>query len=94
MYAASVEAGTIPFEEEILTAIQQLNEHIMITLRTKEGIDLETLERKFGAEKKETILSNSNSFLRQGMLETDTHYLRITKKGRFLADGIAATLFF
>ena len=94
LYAASVEAGTIPFEEEILTAIQQLNEHIMITLRTKEGIDLETLERKFGAEKKETILSNSNSFLRQGMLETDTHYLRITKKGRFLADGIAATLFF
>jgi oxygen-independent coproporphyrinogen III oxidase len=39
LYITSLQKNTIPFEEEILTATQQLNEYIMTSLRTMEGLD-------------------------------------------------------
>ncbi|MEP7253377.1 MAG: radical SAM family heme chaperone HemW, partial [Ginsengibacter sp.] len=41
LYIQSIKNNTIPFEEEILTADQKLNEYVMTALRTIEGIDLE-----------------------------------------------------
>ncbi|MFX6846211.1 hypothetical protein ABTH17_19190, partial [Acinetobacter baumannii] len=40
LYLKSIEQNTLPCEEEVLTPTQQLNENIMIQLRTMEGIDL------------------------------------------------------
>lgn len=94
LYVQSINKDTIPFEEELLTATQQLNETIMIGLRTKEGIHLEALEEKFGKENKQAILDNAAAYINTGMLKTAEGHLRLTKKGKFLADGIAADLFF
>ena len=40
----SIKKNIIPFEEEDLTATQKLNEYIMTSLRTMEGLDLKHIK--------------------------------------------------
>jgi oxygen-independent coproporphyrinogen-3 oxidase len=48
IYIDSIEQGIIPYEKEILTPTQQLNEYIMTSLRTMEGSDLDQVEDTIG----------------------------------------------
>ena len=45
IYIDSINKGIIPCEKEILTLTQKLNEYIMTSLRTIEGLDLDHIER-------------------------------------------------
>ena len=94
LYIQSIANNTIPFEEEQLTPTQQLNEFIMISLRTVEGIDMNKLEEKFGTGKLQALKENAATFIKEGLLLNDGSFLKLTPKGKFLADGIAAELFF
>lgn len=94
LYLQSLEQNTIPSEEEILTPTQQLNEYIMISLRTMEGIDLYKIEKDFGFAQKWELSANAASFIKDGLLIADERFLKLSSKGKFLADGIAAELFF
>ena len=94
LYQKSIENNLLPYEEETLTPTQQLNEYIMISLRTIEGIDLKMVEDRFGQAKRDTINSLAETFMSQQLLTNNNHHLVLTKKGKFLADGIAADLFF
>ena len=80
----------IPFEKEVLTRIQQLNEYIMTSLRTMEGLHLERLVEK----ERETIELSSRKYIEQGLMKKENDYLVLTREGKLLADGIAADLFF
>lgn len=42
-YIASLNNGVIPFEKEELTPVQKINEYIMISLRTSEGLNLDRI---------------------------------------------------
>ena len=93
LYIQSLQQGTIPFEEEILTETQQLNEYIMTSLRTTEGISFETLGSRF------SILENqfrgkAGKFMESGLMLQKDASLILTKEGKLLADGIAAALFY
>ncbi len=94
LYQKSIENNTLPFEEEILTVTQQLNEYIMISLRTMEGIDTSLVANRFGQDKKDTIYQTAQPFLNEQLLKEEGEHLILTKKGKFLADGIASDLFF
>ena len=48
LYIKSIENGMVPFEIEMLTETQQLNEYIMTSMRTSEGISLHTISVKWG----------------------------------------------
>ncbi|MBC7866360.1 MAG: radical SAM family heme chaperone HemW [Gloeobacteraceae cyanobacterium ES-bin-316] len=93
LYIKSIEQNNIPFEEEILTATQQLNEYIMISLRTAEGLDIKKVEREFGEKEVNGILEKSVKYLNNKKLALVNNQLILTKEGRFFADGIAADLF-
>lgn len=93
LYIKSIAANKIPFEIEILTAKQQLNEYIMTALRTIEGISLQYISEKFDNTEKENLLVRSNPLLHQQLLTINNHFLQLTPKATFLADGIAAKLF-
>ncbi len=93
LYIQSINKNTIPFEEEILTVSQQLNEYIMTSLRTIEGLDLRFVENKFGKESVTSILSAAQQYLLSGKMEQQSLSLILTKEGKFFADGIAADLF-
>jgi oxygen-independent coproporphyrinogen III oxidase len=93
IYIDSINKGIIPSEKEELTTIQQLNEYIMISLRTIEGINFEVLRSKFDVEQ-ERFLNKSKKFIENGLIELKNNSLILTKEGKLLADGIAADLFY
>ena len=89
-YINSILKGIIPFEVEELTPTQQLNEYIMTSLRTMEGLVLEKTENEF----REKIISNSKKYIESGLMKMYNDHLILTREGKLLADGIAAELFF
>jgi len=80
-------------EKEVLTAGQQLNEYIMISLRTVEGIDLRVMAERFGVDRMEDLRRRAEKYVLQAKLQLVEGRLRLTREGKLLADGIAADLF-
>jgi oxygen-independent coproporphyrinogen-3 oxidase len=93
LYLASIENGSLPFEEEILTDTQRLNEYIMISLRTAEGISLNIISEKFGSSHLAELMDAAQKHIVRGHLVLADDQLKLTPEGKFLADGIAADLF-
>ena len=94
LYIQSIGKGIISFEEEVLTKTQQLNEYIMTSLRTIEGLDLEYVKEMFGDKANSELLVASNKYIESSKLKRETSKLILTKEGKLFADGIAADLFF
>jgi oxygen-independent coproporphyrinogen III oxidase len=94
LYIQSIQRNCIPYEEELLTKTQQLNEYIMTALRTIEGIDLEKVNQEFGEEYSKMLLKKSGKYTRALQLQETHSTLILTKAGKLFADGIAADLFF
>jgi len=93
LYIQSIARDTIPYEEEILTRENRINEYIMTALRTTTGIHFGKLIGLAGRDATELLKKKATPYLNQSYVElTDTH-MRLTNRGRFLADGIAADLF-
>lgn len=93
LYISSIAQGIIPFEEEVLTTTQQINEMIMIRLRTSSGLDIEAFKTTFGNDEANILTNNIAKHVASGTIQFDGQFYIITKKGKFLADGIAADLF-
>ena len=94
LYIQSIQKDMIPFEEEILTPTQQLNEYIMTSLRTMEGLDLDLVSEKFRVASREKLVVGSGKWVVGGKLLTKGSKLILTREGKLFADGIAADLFF
>jgi oxygen-independent coproporphyrinogen-3 oxidase len=93
LYQKSIEQGIIPFEIEQLTPTQQLNEYIMTSLRTIEGLSLESVYLKFGAVAQHQLLKQAKRWIQSEHMLQQKDNLILTSKGKFMADGIAADLF-
>ena len=89
-YIESISKEIIPFQKEELTPVQQLNEYIMISLRTMEGLDLV----KVGPAAALSLQTAGRKYVESGLLKLEKNSLILTKEGKLLADGIAAGLFF
>jgi oxygen-independent coproporphyrinogen-3 oxidase len=94
LYIQSLNKETLPFELETLTTEQQLNEYIMTSLRTMEGLNLNRVSSLWGQEQTAQILLESKKYIARGDAYLKDHALILTKAGRLLADGIASDLFF
>jgi oxygen-independent coproporphyrinogen-3 oxidase len=97
-YIKAVFSTKLPIEYEILSKENQFNEYIMTGLRTIWGVSLEKITTDFGSQYTNELLKNAQKFLENGLLEkvannTTSEILVTTKKGKFLADGIASNLF-
>ncbi len=93
LYISSLEKNIIPFEIEALTSAQQLNEYIMTSLRTSEGLSLNHIKNGWGEEKLNLILDSIDPYVQSGHADITDDMLRLTKKGKLMADGIASALF-
>jgi oxygen-independent coproporphyrinogen-3 oxidase len=94
LYIQSLQQNIIPFEEEKLTEVQKLNEYIMTSLRTIEGIDLNLVDEKFSKEVRCKLEEVSKKYLHNYKLNLINNKLILTNEGKLFADGIAADLFF
>ena len=98
IYIKSINQGILPFEKEELTLAQKINEYIMTSLRTIEGLNLKKLEEIIdNNEQNDTItnkiLRKGQKYIEKGVLITKSNRLILTKEGKLFADGIAADLF-
>ncbi len=88
-YIERMQEGKWTFESETLTPIQQLNEQIMISLRTMEGLSLAyipaAIQKKWEIKLKQYEALN--------WLTRNEERIQLTDAGKFQADGIAAALF-
>ena len=93
LYVKSIQVGTIPFEKEILTRENKINEYILTSLRTSWGTNLEFLNRLHGhdlvAQNKEYI----SQLLNKQLVTLENHILKLTNRGKLLADKISSDLF-
>lgn len=80
-------------EVEILTPAQRLNEFIMISLRTVEGIDLNRLQTQFGIEERKRVEMRLQKFVSTGLIKLNHTSAQLTDEGMLRADGIASELF-
>lgn len=93
IYIRELINNRIPFEEETLEPVQQLNEYIMTALRTVEGISLERVSIKFGTINAEA-LKNKVSGLNPENISITNGKIRLSDNGKLFADGLASSLFF
>tara|TARA_B100000029_G_scaffold426676_1_gene435703 strand:+ start:1597 stop:2418 length:822 start_codon:yes stop_codon:yes gene_type:complete len=92
-YIKSIENGKLPQSIENLTEVDIYNEIVMTGLRTIWGISLELIEKDLGKQFKNYLLEKSKDKIDKKLIEVDNNFIKITKKGRFLADGIASDMF-
>ncbi|CAH8284940.1 radical SAM family heme chaperone HemW [Mariniflexile fucanivorans] len=92
-YIKSLEVNILPIETEVLSLTDKYNEYIMTGLRTVWGVSLEKVERNFGLQYKRYLLEQSEKYINEHLLYIDGDKLLVTKKGKFLSDGIASDLF-
>lgn len=93
LYIKVIQKGEIPAEVEKLSISDRYNELVMTRLRTKWGIAVDEVERSFGLKYKEYLLREAAKLIEDHMLEWNDNRLQVSKKGKFLSDGIAADLF-
>lgn len=91
LYLSSIRQGTVPFEREVLTSSNKINEFIFTSLRTAQGCDLAQLKDAFGYDLYQHPIVES--ILHNQLAVVEGSMLRLTRNGKLLADKIAADLF-
>ena len=91
-YMEGIETGSSFTEHEFLSLASRFNETIMLGLRTKKGVSLSVIDKKYGEEVKNQLLHDLKK------IDTDLYYiskdqLGLTRKGLVIADFILEQLF-
>lgn len=90
LYMRSLAQGTVPFEREVLTRTNQINEYFFTTLRTRWGTDLTFLQRVFDFTPDPQKI---DLLQQQGLIQIENERLTLTRPGKLLADKIALEFF-
>lgn len=93
VYINSIEKGVLPVERETLSNNDKYNEYVMTRLRTSKGISIQEISEVYGEKYTQYLLSTAKEHINEGLLQEHENHLRVTKKGKFLSDGIASHLF-
>jgi oxygen-independent coproporphyrinogen-3 oxidase len=94
LYIKSLMAGTANFESENLLPKDLLNEYIMTSLRTAEGLDLQHVAEHFGKQTGNLLENNASKYIYSEQMVKKQEKLVLTRNGKLFADGIASALFF
>ena len=92
-YVQSIQQNIIPFEKETLTQQQKLDEYIMTSLRTMEGMDLRFIEDHFSTHDRKRIEVVINENIEKACFIIRDDKVMLTDEGKLFADGISVKLF-
>jgi len=92
-YIKSIQENRLPSEIETLSQKDQFNEYIMTGLRAVWGVSLAVIEERFGIQFVTYFEMMVSQYIDDGLIERHDAIYKTTKKGKFLVDGIASTLF-
>ena len=92
-YIKAIQKDELPRTVEILSINDKYNEYIMTSLRTIWGISVKKVEQEFGKEYKKHLLFQIEKHVKNSLVNCHEEVFQLTRKGKFLADGIALDLF-
>ncbi|WP_353779635.1 radical SAM family heme chaperone HemW [Winogradskyella sp. 3972H.M.0a.05] len=92
-YIKAIAENELPSEVETLTVTDRYNEYIMTGLRTIWGVSLDKIETDFGKNYRSYLLEQAKGYIDDEFLYLHNDKLQVSKKGKFLSDGIASQLF-
>jgi len=93
LYIRALSEDKLDYEQEVLQPRDRLNEYIMTSLRTMEGLDLQFVSENFGKEMGIRLENLAGTYIGRQHMERKAEKLILTKSGKIFADGIAAALF-
>ena len=91
-YLTAIHQNDASFTIEKLSTQNRVNEYIMTSLRTINGLDLDFAEQ-LSSKASEEILKEAGQFLSKNWLDQNNRLLTLTRQGKLYADHIAAMLF-
>jgi oxygen-independent coproporphyrinogen-3 oxidase len=92
-YIQALSNKELCFEMEELSLQDKLNEYIMMSLRTKWGVDLAYLQNNFGSVVLATFNKECMKFIDQLLLKEDNGKIFVTGTGKLVLDKITSDLF-
>jgi oxygen-independent coproporphyrinogen-3 oxidase len=94
LYIRTLAEDLLDYSAEVLEPRDRLNEYIMTSLRTMEGLDLQFVSENFGEKMGLELENRAGTFIGRNHMERKAEKLILTKNGKIFADGIAAAMFF
>ncbi|MDG1715892.1 radical SAM family heme chaperone HemW [Lacinutrix sp.] len=92
-YIKAIQNNELPIETETLTKTDRYNECVMTGLRTVWGVSIKKIKAEFGTTFETYLLQQAQKHIKEHLLYIEDDKLKVTKKGKFLSDGIASDLF-
>jgi len=92
-YIAALESESVWYERELLTVAEQYNDYILVSLRTLWGADINHIRTHFGDSFANDFLRQAAAYLQNGYIQEQAGIFTLTRKGKMIADRIAADLF-
>lgn len=87
-YIKAISDNTLPSENELIDEDTHYDDLVTTSMRTTEGLNL----AKLNTEYRTYALKNAKNDLRNGLLELNGDYLRLTRKGLFISDMVMSNL--
>ena len=92
-YFENVERPLVKFyTEETLSSNELMEELILLSLRTREGIDLKKFEARFGSSAALILKESVSAWLKTGHMIQEGDYLKLTQKGINISDYIILSI--
>jgi len=93
LYIRSIQEKKVPYEMEVLTRANKINEFILTTLRTNWGCDISYLKNEYEYD----LISEKADYIadlqRNNLVLIQDQVILLTRKGKLLADKIASDFF-
>jgi len=93
LYVNAIRQDKIPFEVEKLSREDRINDYLMTTLRTMWGCNLDVLKKQFNYD----LVADNGEYLSRlvdnKFADLEDNCLKLTRKGKLVADRISADLF-
>ena len=87
-YMDSINNGQLTFEEEFIDNTTHYNDRVMLSLRTAEGVNLDTLS----ADDCAYLLKNARRHVTRGLLTFKENRLALSRDGLFVSDMVMSDL--
>ena len=92
-YINHLKKNILPYELEKLKNSDKFNEYIMTSLRTIWGVDLNTLNKRFGDEIYTYFGLQIKKWVKSKHLFVEKNKVYLTTKGKYISDSICSDLF-
>lgn len=93
IYVKAIRKNDLPIEQERLTDAEKLDEYIMVSLRTMEGMDLDLIEERFSRKERVRIENILETKLQKGTVKRAGNKVILTDDGKLLTDAISVQFF-